>query len=323
MTADSYWGQSPEELTVSASPTPTSTVFTVSDATNLLVNQYILVEVSAAYQRAQITNKSGNILTVTGLSGAPDTPGSVLNSRELVKRDLLNSGALLNAASLSELRAVDITRAPNGLKYLVPGYGVYTYRPSSSKTEDSFRFRVIQPTSGPGRWILTESLVRSIALYPQLMTLPGSGAATPVTSPYHGMSYDPDTDNSAFWLTVVPPDFGDGGFNGIRCRLTVNSTTPEQTHGTTLDVRWLVLVNSWTAGLVSTGFSEVRLGAFESEVYPLYSNTIDLDWLSSAPEPGTLIKITVRRDADNASDTSPDTAILLPCELIYTTEIDY
>ena len=326
--ADTFWGENPEELTVEASPTPTNTVFTVSSATNLLVDQYILVEVASAYQRAQITNIAGNALTVTGLSGAPDTPGSVINSRELIKRDMLNSSALLNASSPAELKVVDITRAPNGLKYLVNGHGIYTYRSASTESNDVIRNRYIKPTSGPGCWVLTQAAIKSIPLYPGDMALPDSAAATRETDltvksvPQHGMRFGPSSDTSAWWSLVVPADFGDDGIAEHYVLINFNATVPEQTNAANEDVRWFVWITTRTASnLAQTVFLETHTSATEGETWPLFSNVIQLGWLGSPPSPGDLIYIKVTRDADSAFDTVPDDAILLPCELIYTTEI--
>lgn len=150
--ATEYWG-TPELLTVSASPTPTSTQFTVSSAGNLLVKQYILVKVSGAFQRAQITAIAGNALTVAGLTGTPDTPGEVRNGRQLIKNATLNAGAVLNAASATDLKTVNTTYAPAGLKYLLTDTArLYRFDPTSSATGNDVT--VIAPTTGPGRWLL-------------------------------------------------------------------------------------------------------------------------------------------------------------------------
>lgn len=167
MTANTFWGQAPEVLTVSASPAPTSTVFTVSSATNLRDDQWIEVQVggSGNYERTQITNIATNALTVSpALSTAPDQPGAVLNSRELTVKSRLNNGSVFNAATVAELKAVDTTYAPNGLKYLIDSTALYKLDTGSSATGDDYL--VIDPTTGPGRWLL------------QI----GSGSATTVTS---------------------------------------------------------------------------------------------------------------------------------------------
>lgn len=150
--ADEYWGQSPESLTVSASPAPTSTVFTVNDATNLLAGQYIQVQVSSAYETKQILSKAGNAITLaSALSGAPDVPGSVLNSRQLMKKSILLNGGVFGASSVSDLKTVDTTRAPDGLKYLIADIGMYRLNKASSATADDCQ--IIAPTTGTGRWI--------------------------------------------------------------------------------------------------------------------------------------------------------------------------
>lgn len=157
--ADTYWGASPEILTVSASPPPTTTGFTVSNATNLLPTtvdhpgQYILVKVAGVHQRAQIQSIVGNAITLTApLSGVPDTPGEVVNSRELIAKDKLNSQAVFHAADATDLKTVNTTRAKDNLKYYIPNVGMYRFSSSSTATGDDYR--VITPTAGPGRFLL-------------------------------------------------------------------------------------------------------------------------------------------------------------------------
>jgi len=156
--ATQYWGV-PEVLTVEASPTPTTTVFTVSDATNILydsssgVGQYILVEVSGDFERTQVTDKTGDALTVSpALTAAPDVPGEVRNARQLITNSILNGGGLFNASTPADLKTIDTTYAINGIKYWVDGYGLYTLDLSS--TADADGIAVVEPTAGTGRWFL-------------------------------------------------------------------------------------------------------------------------------------------------------------------------
>lgn len=190
--ADTYWGQSPETLTVSASPTPTATNFTVSSATNLLVNQYILVQVSSALQRAQITAKAGNALTVTGLTGAPDTPGAVHSGRQLLKNDLLNVGAVFNADDVADLKTVPTTSAPAGLKYLLADSDrMYRLDPASSAAADDVT--VIAPTTGPGRWLLISNANDN-----------GLGGSIFLVDPNHPSAYDRSHDTPATGNSRAP-----------------------------------------------------------------------------------------------------------------------
>lgn len=152
--ADTFWGETPEELTVSASPTPTTTVFTVSDGTNLVEKQYILVKVSGVYLRAKIATGgvSGNVVTLAAaLSGAPDTPGSVLNSRELIKRDDLVKAGMFRADDPGDLGSVDVTRALDGMKYFVSQKGAYRRDASSARPADGELVK--DPNSGSGQWL--------------------------------------------------------------------------------------------------------------------------------------------------------------------------
>lgn len=157
--ADSYWGASPELLTVSVSPSPTATGFTVSSAANLVAatvdhpGQFILVKVAGVHQRAQIQSIIGNAITlVSPLSGAPDTPGEVVNSRELIGKASLNNSAVFNASSVADLKTVNTTQARSGLKYQIAGIGLYQLNKGSAATADDYT--VIAPTTGDGRWIL-------------------------------------------------------------------------------------------------------------------------------------------------------------------------
>lgn len=147
-------GSAPEILTVSASPTPTSTVFTVSSATNLIQGQWINVEVSAAFERAKITGITGNQLTVTGLSGAPDVPGEVRNTRTLIAVSHIQGAGVFNASTVADLKTVDATYAPSGLKYNIPQGAVLGFNTVSGLTSDELS--VFAPTTGTGQWV-TES----------------------------------------------------------------------------------------------------------------------------------------------------------------------
>jgi hypothetical protein len=131
-----YWGV-PEVLTVSASPAPTTTVFTVSNATNLIEDQFINIQVGGAgnYQRRQITGKTGNQITVSpALSSAPDVPGAVLNGRELLVNDKLNGSGTFNCDDVNSFG--DMAYAPAGLKHFVPNLGIYQLLGASGITPD-------------------------------------------------------------------------------------------------------------------------------------------------------------------------------------------
>lgn len=158
-------GSAPEILTVSASPTPTSTVFTVSSATNLIVGQWINVEVSADFERAKITGITGNQLTVTGLSGAPDVPGEVRNTRALIAISHIQQAGLFEASDIADLKTVDTTYAPTGLKYSIAQGAILGFSTVAGLTSDEMS--VFAPTTGSGQWItenpsieLVESMIQ-------------------------------------------------------------------------------------------------------------------------------------------------------------------
>lgn len=158
-------GYSPEILTVSASPTPTSTVFTVSSATNLIVGQWINVQVASVFERAKITNIATNQLTVTGLSGAPDAPGSIRNTRTLIAVSHIQGAGVFNASTVADLKTVDTTYAPTGLKYSIAQGAVLGFNTVSVLASDELS--VFAPTTGTGKWIaenpsidLVESMIQ-------------------------------------------------------------------------------------------------------------------------------------------------------------------
>lgn len=160
--AYSFWGQSPATTTVSASPSPTNTIFTVASATDLLPLQYITVRVGGIDERAQILSKSGNQITlVSALSGVPDVPGLVRSGRELVKNSKLNIGWVGIAASIADLASTALTNAVNYLKAHLPGYGLYMLNPDATYPADS----EMAITNGSYQWtmdVMGSDLVESI-----------------------------------------------------------------------------------------------------------------------------------------------------------------
>jgi hypothetical protein len=153
MTTTNFWGQSPITTTVQVSPAPTTTTFTLTDASDFLVGQYIFVQVDGERERTQITGKTGNALTVSpALSTFPDVPGEAQSGRELITNGRLNASGLFNVDSTAELAAIDTTLASDGLKYQIKNVGIYRFAFASSAIADNFM--VIEPASGPGRWLL-------------------------------------------------------------------------------------------------------------------------------------------------------------------------
>lgn len=117
--AVSLWGQSTLlSTTVSASPTPTTTVFTVASITGFMQAMYIEVMVGGIYYRRQISTISGSQITLgTALPGVPDTPGSVQFKGELITNDHLNE--MVNAINDN---TTDITAAASASKF---GSGIH------------------------------------------------------------------------------------------------------------------------------------------------------------------------------------------------------
>lgn len=192
--ATEFYGQTPISLTVSASPTPTASQFTVSDDTDLVAEQFILVKVGGDFERTKIESKPGsNVLNVnTGayaLSGAPDTPGEVRSTRSLVRTSTENLKGIYPAANIADLKTVDTTYASSGLKYIVQDLGhIYELDTGSSATADDVR--IIAPTTGPGRWFM---LVRGELIVTHLEKL--------ALTPYEGMRiFNTDTGLPEYYI---------------------------------------------------------------------------------------------------------------------------
>lgn len=74
------------------------------------------------------------------------------NGDEPVYASGLNNGHLGSAVDLADLTGYNTTSLPNKVKAYVPGYGIYLF--DSGSTLSGNGSTVIQPTTGPGRWIL-------------------------------------------------------------------------------------------------------------------------------------------------------------------------
>lgn len=178
--ATEFPGQAPTTTTVESSPSPTTTVFTVADATDLIEGQWINVQVSSSLERAKISSISSNEITLTSaLSGVPDTPGEVRSTRTLIKTSTMQGAGVFNADDVADLKGEDFTYAPAGLKHFVPELGIYQYDPNSSDTGDDEL--VIDPTTGPGRTLL---VIPAIEYVKHL----AGGQVEKVTQASHGFS---------------------------------------------------------------------------------------------------------------------------------------
>ncbi len=74
------------------------------------------------------------------------------NGDQPVSAASLLNGHLGSADDLADLKGYDTTGLPNGVKAFLPDVGIYKFDSSSTATGDDFR--VIDPTTGPGRWLL-------------------------------------------------------------------------------------------------------------------------------------------------------------------------
>lgn len=130
-------GDAPEVLTVAASPAPTDTIFTVSDGTNLVASQWINVEVGGTFERGKILTVVGDVVTlVSALSGAPDTPGEVRNTRELITISDTQKLGVYNALTVDDVSGGDMTYLPAGTKIHVPEVGLYRLSTATGITPD-------------------------------------------------------------------------------------------------------------------------------------------------------------------------------------------
>ena len=174
----------------------------MGDATNLLEDQWILVRVDGDFERVQITDKTGNALTVNPpLSDSPDTPGEVRSGRQLIKNSLLNDGHVGNA-TIAELETADMSVAPAGVKAFVQERGIYRWAPGDSSTPDGEsvvenadgRFLLEVGTNNPGPGGLAE-LVQSLLLRVQALETAQfvtQGTARGDRSPwYEGWGHEP------------------------------------------------------------------------------------------------------------------------------------
>lgn len=152
--ADEFYGENPIVLTVLSSPAPTSSVFTVNSATDLRVDQYFNVKVGGNFERGRILSiASDQITTYDPLTAPPDTPGEVRSTRQLITTSKENSKGVYNADDVADLKTVNTTYAPNGLKYMMQDTGlIYQFDPASSAEENLYS--VVEPNSSIGRWLL-------------------------------------------------------------------------------------------------------------------------------------------------------------------------
>lgn len=153
MARSQYFGENPITTTVQASPAPTTTVFTVGSAVDFVEGQYILVEISGDFERVKIDSITGAQFTLAEPLSTPPTAGaSVKSGRTLLRNTLFNDSSIYHADTISDVKAIPTTDAPDNLRYQVPGLGVLRLDKASTATADDLF--IYAPDSGPGRWIL-------------------------------------------------------------------------------------------------------------------------------------------------------------------------
>lgn len=148
------WGQTAtHSTTVSASPTPTTTSCTVASVGSFREGMAVYFDVSGTPERTFLTGITGNALTFSpALSGAPDVGGDAVSYHQPIFNDKLNESALWREATKASLRAVDTTGMPDGTRVIVEDIGVYRLDTAGSGADDNHK--IIDPTTGPGRWFL-------------------------------------------------------------------------------------------------------------------------------------------------------------------------
>lgn len=148
------WGQTAtHSTTVSASPTPTTTSCTVADVGSFREGMAVYFDVSGTPTRTFLTGITGNALTFSpALSSAPDVAGDAVSYHQPIFNDKLNESALWREATTTSLRAVDTTGMPDGTRVIVEDLGIYRLDTAGAGSDDDHK--IIDPTTGPGRWFL-------------------------------------------------------------------------------------------------------------------------------------------------------------------------
>lgn len=151
------WGQTAtHSTTIDASPAPTTTTCKVAAVGTLRVGMAIYVDVSGTPEQTFITAIGGDNLTFSpALSAPPDVAGDLVSYHQPLSNNKLNNGAVWKATSIADLTATDTTNMNDGTLAYVPNYGVF--RLDSGSTESANGSTVIDPTTGPGRWLLDVS----------------------------------------------------------------------------------------------------------------------------------------------------------------------
>jgi hypothetical protein len=151
------WGQSAtHSTTVLASPAPTTTSCTVAAIGTVRVGMSVFIDVSGTPEQTAITGISGaNVTFSPALSGAPDVGGDFISYHQPLSNNKLNNGAVWKTTDIADLTATDTTNMNDGTLAYVPNYGVF--RLDSGSTESANGSTVIDPTTGPGRWLLDVS----------------------------------------------------------------------------------------------------------------------------------------------------------------------
>lgn len=148
------WGQTAtHSTTVSASPAPTTTSCTVASAGSFREGMAVYFDVSGTPTRTFLTGITGNALTFSpALSSAPDVAGDAVSYHQPIFNDKLDESSLWREATTTSLRAVDTTGMPDGTRVIVEDLGIYRLDTAGAGTDDDHK--IIDPTTGPGRWFL-------------------------------------------------------------------------------------------------------------------------------------------------------------------------
>ncbi len=157
--------------------------------------------------------------------------------------------------------------------------------------------------------------VPAVAMYPSATSGAAwySGESGPTLK---GLAFDPDTDEFAEFAIVFPKSWDEGTLTAQFYWLTTVDATPEE------DVIWGIRAKACSNNVAFAGAfgteEFVTDGTQDTYVLRVTSET-DAITVGDSPSADDLVAFKVSRDANHASDTAVNDAILLGVKLIFTT----
>lgn len=132
-----------------------------------------------------------------------------------------------------------------------------------------------------------------------------------------GLAFDPATDEYAEFAVVFPKSWDEGTLTAQFYWMTTVDATPEE------DVIWGIRAKACSNNVAFAGAfgteEFVTDGTQDTFVLRVTSET-DAITVGNSPSAGDLITFKISRDANHASDTAVNDAILLGVKLIFTTD---